>query len=357
MPCHPETPVSPTRDVAFRLVWWKMVMAQRHLRMAIRRDIHDERRRENTLHTIIVVATLGLLLVFTGWITAGLFGILIALGAFVVAVALTPRMAPALLFRLYRARPLSPATNPGLTEWLQVLAQRAGLPSVPRLYLIPSPIHNAFATGLGDPAAIGLTAGILNDFSSREVAGILAHEISHIKHQDTRVMALADTMNRLTALASQMAVLLIFLSLPLIALGLFQVSWIPLFLLILAPSAANLLQLSLSRTREYAADLEAARLTGDPRGLASALLRLDRLSASHWEMIMLPGRRLPEPSVLRTHPPTEERVRRLLELRSDPLTHTWQALPANPLQIIPLTTRAAQANIRRPSWHLSGLWY
>jgi heat shock protein HtpX len=95
------------------------------------------------------------------------------------------------------------------------------------------------------------------------------------------------------------------------------ISWSAILLLYLAPTIASLLQLGLSRAREYDADLEAAMLTGDPVGLASALKRLDALQGSFWEDLMypVPGRRLPVPSVLRTHPPTEDRVARLLELQ------------------------------------------
>ena len=171
-------------------------------------------------------------------------------------------------------------------------------------------MQNAFATGVDENAAIGITDGILKVFNAREVAGILAHEISHIKHRDTIVMALADTMNRLTAGASQMVIFLLIISVPLVLFGGYQIAWIPLLLLLVAPSAGNLLQLGLSRTREYAADLEAARLTGDPKGLASALRKLERLTAGRWEQVLLPGRRIPEPSLLRTHPPTEERIAR-----------------------------------------------
>ncbi|MDF1788879.1 MAG: zinc metalloprotease HtpX [Verrucomicrobiales bacterium] len=327
--------------------------------MAIRRDILDVRRRDNKWQTIAITLGLGLILAFCGWMIGGIFGLILALCLVILTVLVTPRIAPQLIFRYYKARLLTPESSPGLYQILLSLTKRAGLVNVPKLYYIPSPMQNAFATGVDDKAAIGITDGILKVFSAREVAGILAHEISHIKHRDTVVMALADTMNRLTAGASQMVILLFIISVPLVLFGGYQIAWIPLLLLLAAPPAGNILQLGLSRTREYAADLEAARLTGDPQGLASALRKLERLSAGRWEQVLLPGRRIPEPSLLRTHPPTEERVARLLELQPEatPLPQvpeTWQPYPrqSRPSWAPPV----AFAN-RRPSWHLSGLWY
>jgi heat shock protein HtpX len=289
----------------------------------------------------------------------GFFGLILALCLIVLTVLVTPRIAPQLIFRYYKARLLTPESSPGLYRILVALTERANLETVPKLYYIPSPMQNAFATGVDENAAIGITDGILKVFSAREVAGILAHEISHIKHRDTVVMALADTMNRLTAGASQMVLFLIIISVPLVIFGGYQIAWIPLLLLLAAPPAGNLLQLGLSRTREYAADLEAARLAGDPQGLASALRKLERLTAGRWEQVLLPGRRIPEPSLLRTHPPTDERIARLLELQpqATPLPQvpeTWRPYPkqAHPAWSPPVTF--AQ---RRPSWHLSGLWY
>ena len=325
--------------------------------MPIRRDIHDERRRENTLQTIAIVVALGSLLATIGWIVAGIAGAFLALALLTLAVLLTPRIAPALIFRYYKARAIDPKRSAGLYQTVAALSRRAELPTVPRLYYIPSAMHNAFATGSGEHAAIGITDGILRHFTAREVGGILAHEISHIKHQDTNVLALADTMNRLTTAASQMVLFLLLISIPMILFSNYRIAWAPLLLLLAAPSVANLLQLGLSRTREYAADLEAARLTGDPQGLASALQKLDRLTAGRWEQIFLPGRRVPEPSLLRTHPPTEVRIKRLLELRQEaeiPPTFPDQWHPyleQHPSQKPAIDIRS------RPTWHLSGLWY
>jgi heat shock protein HtpX len=102
------------------------------------------------------------------------------------------------------------------------------------------------------------------------------------------------------------------------AAGVTNLPWLLVPLLLFAPQLTTLLQLALSRAREYEADLDAAGLTGDPAGLASALIKLERVQRGPWEQILMPGVRLPEPSLLRTHPPTEERVARLRELQASP---------------------------------------
>jgi len=118
-----------------------------------------------------------------------------------------------------------------------------------------------------------------------------------------------------------------------------------------APTLSALAQLGLSRTREYDADLNAVRLTGDPDALASALVKIDRYSGAFMEQILFPGRGLPEPSWLRTHPRTEERVARIMSLKSD-------AEPLVPKVVHTRSTGSFPAVTgRSPRWHLNGLWY
>ena len=141
---------------------------------------------------------------------------------------------------------------------------------------------NAFATGSPDNAVIGITEGLLRRLSLRELAGVLAHELSHVRNNDLSVMSLADTMTRFTQVLSYLAVILAIFNLPAWLLGDADMPFAALLLLYLAPTIGSLLQLGLSRTREYDADLEAAELTGDPRGLASALDKLERYQGQFW---------------------------------------------------------------------------
>ncbi len=127
--------------------------------------------------------------------------------------------------------------------------------------------------------------------------------------------------------------------------------WLLVGLLLFAPTLAGLLQLALSRTREYDADLDAAGLTGDPRGLASALDKLQRYEGGLLEILFLPGRHIPHPSLLRTHPDTRERIKRLLALESRP---DAPQLYRGPVPALPSRFGAPQ---RIPHWRPSGLWY
>jgi heat shock protein HtpX len=308
--------------------------------------IHRRAKWRNFINTWLIVAGLVALLTLSAWLLFGTTGVIwsVALGAFVLIAG--PRLSPAIILRLYKARPLAPRHVPDLWNILHELARRADLPAVPQLYYVPSANMNAFAVGRPEDAVITITDGLLRGLNLRQLAGVLAHEVSHIANKDIRVMALADLVNRLTGALQTMGLLLLFF-------GLWQGGRAILAapVLILAPTVGALLQLALSRAREYDADLEAAQLTGDPEGLASALATLERRQGRMWESFVLPGGRIPDPSLLRTHPPAKERIRRLLELRG-------VRLPRIETRERPMTLPGAyEPVIRRPRFHLHGLWY
>jgi heat shock protein HtpX len=287
------------------------------------------------------------------WTVWGVEGLLWAVIAGALALLLTPSVAPEWVMRMYRAVPLRPQDAPGLYHLVQNLAGRAGLERAPRLYYVPSRLLNAFAVGSRDDAAIALTDGLIRTLSPRELAGVLAHELSHVRNNDLWIMSLADLMSRLTSLLSWLGQFLLILNLPVLLMGGVAVPWLLVLVLIFAPTLMALLQLALSRAREHDADLDAATLTRDPRGLASALAKLDRLQGRYWEEILLPGRRMPEPSLLRTHPPTEERIARLLALAGgdEPPPVSWSAGAGGG---VPGMLAAVPAG---PRWRWPGVWY
>lgn len=310
-------------------------------------------RLRNVLHSLLLVVGLILLCATLGWFIWGGQGFLIIGTTALLFVLFGPQVSPRLVLRMYRARPLTDANAPRLVAVARELARRASLPRVPQLYYIPSAMVNAFAVGSRRDAAIGLTDGILRGLTLRELTGVLAHEISHVSHNDGWVMSLADFVSRIVNTFSWIGQLLLFINLPLVMTGREVVPWLLVLLLIFAPTLSALLQLALSRSREYDADVGAARLTGDPRGLASGLAKLERLQGGFLERILLPGRRVPEPSLLRTHPSTQERIDRLLELEGDvapPRLISEERLP-------PELTRLMAHSPRTPRWHASGLWY
>ncbi|MGD8330263.1 MAG: zinc metalloprotease HtpX [Acidobacteriota bacterium] len=290
---------------------------------------------------------------FASWLgVPGIWGLAWVGGAMLSFLLVGRQMSSRWVFRLYQARPLSRQQAPQLTAIVEELARRAELPHAPRLYYIASPMVNAFAAGTRGNAGIGVTHGILRNLDAREIAGVLAHEISHLAHGDLTAMGLADVTTRVANTVSWIGQIILIINLPLYLIGAETLPWLLIALMIFAPTISALLQLALSRSREFDADLSGAHLTGDPRGLASALKKMERLEGGFVERLLLPGRRIPEPSLLRTHPDTEERVRRLLALEGI----AYQPPPAkerlsDSLERLPAAVR------RRPRWHASGLWY
>jgi heat shock protein HtpX len=285
-----------------------------------------------------------------GWLVAGWEGVLWAFLAGGLSIAFSPRVSPRLVLGLFGARRLRYADAPRLFEVVSAVAGRAGLPAVPELHYIASPALNAFAVGGREQAAIAVTDGILRTLSLRELAGVLAHEISHIRNNDLWVMGLADTVASVTRTMAMFGMVLLILNLPLMMAEREPVPWALVLLLTGAPWVGALLQLALSRTREFDADLDAAHLTGDPEGIASALLRIERTQGAFWEGMMLPRRRGGAlPSLLRTHPHTQERVARLMELRTPP-----PVLPD--LDRLPVHLPFPQV-LRRPRYRMGGYWY
>ena len=251
-----------------------------------------ERRRHklrNVVHSILLLGGIIVLLALCGWVLFGVDGLIgMALGAG-LAFAFGPQISPQLVLRMYRAREIGRRDLPEALQVLNTLAHRVGLERVPRLYYVPSTMLNAFAVGGRHDAVIALTDGLLPALTLREIAGVLAHEVSHIRNRDLWLMSVADLAGRLTRLMSLFGVALVIAGLPLWLTGAGGVPLLLIPLLVFAPQITTRLQLALSRAREFDADLGAAGLTGDPEGLASALAKLERYQRSAWEQILFPA--------------------------------------------------------------------
>lgn len=223
------------------------------------------------------------------------------------------------VLRMYNAREVDEYSGAEFYAMIRELSQRAGLP-MPRVYLIEEPQPNAFATGR-DPehAAVAATTGILRMLSARELRGVMAHELAHVKNRDTLISTISATMaGAISALAQ---------------FGMFfggdrerPNMVVQLIVMFLAPLAAMLIQMAISRAREFGADRGGAAISGDPEALASALRKIEAhargtpmdTAEMHPEtaqmMIINPLSGGDLQSLFRTHPATEERVRRLIEL-------------------------------------------
>ena len=274
------------------------------------------------LRTTFLLALLSVLLVWSGNAVAGPAGMKVALLLALVMNFGSYWFSDRVVLRLYRAREVSKAQAPELHSLVRELAGRAGLP-MPRVYLVDSGAANAFATGR-DPrhAAVAVTTGLLRLLDRDELAGVLGHELAHIRHRDMLIGTIAATLaGAVTMLAGMARWALIFGSgrdadRDGDAMGL-------LLMALLAPLAALIVQMAVSRSREYAADREGARIGGDPGRLARALAKLARLSEAAplqanpatAHLFIVNPLRGGLASLFSTHPPLEERIRRLEAMR------------------------------------------
>jgi heat shock protein HtpX len=278
----------------------------------------------NSLKTVVLLALLAGLLVFAGRVIAGPTGMFVALVMALLMNFFAYWFSDRVVQAMTGARELPYEEAPWLHELVAQLAYRAGIPK-PRLWLVDAPQPNAFATGR-DPnhGAVAVTTGLLHLLNRDELAGVIAHELAHIKHRDTLIQAVVATIAGAISYLAQMAQWALFFggfgrSDEREGNGLGELAASLLFVL-LAPIAALIIQLAISRAREYEADAGGARISGDPLALASALERLEAASrlvpmevnpaASHLFIVQpFSGEGLL--GLFSTHPPIRERIARL----------------------------------------------
>ncbi len=264
------------------------------------------RRRAQTLGYVGGSAAL---LLLAAWIVFGLTGAVLLLLVAAAVLAFQDRIPVHAILRVRGARPIAHHEAPDLHVMVTHLARRAGLLRAPALFYLPRRQPEAFTVASGDDAAIAVSQGLLDLLDQDELAGVLAHEVSHVRAGDTRLLSLVQSMRQLTGTVVLYGLLAVVLS----VLGLFPAVSPFAPLLLVVPGMSVAAAMAVSRTREFDADLGAAALVGDPRPLARALWKLERLQRG---LSGLFGVRLRAivPRSLQTHPPTPERVDRLLAL-------------------------------------------
>ncbi|MDY6838617.1 MAG: zinc metalloprotease HtpX [Thermodesulfobacteriota bacterium] len=279
----------------------------------------------NTIKTALLLGALTGLVMFIGRYLGGNQGMVIA---FVFAMMMNFGaywFSDKMVLKMYRARPVSEAEAPDLHRMVKQLALQAGLP-MPKICIMPSESPNAFATGRNpEHAVVAVTQGILRLLDENELKGVLAHELAHVKHRDILIGSIAATLAGAIMMVASMA------------------RWAALFggfgsrddddgggaigliaMSILAPMAAMLIQMAISRSREYAADAAGASFSGSPRSLASALKKIasssrrvpmqaEPATAHMFIMNPLSGKSLM--NLFSTHPPVEKRIERLTSAR------------------------------------------
>jgi heat shock protein HtpX len=270
----------------------------------------------NTVKTALLLGVLSALLMFIGELLGGAQGMVV--GFFFAAVTnfASYWFSDKIVLRMYRAQEVGPGHR--LYETVSRLARRAGLPQ-PRTYVIPDPSPNAFATGRNpEHAAVAATDGILRMLTDEELEGVLAHELTHVKHRDILISSIAATLAAAIMMISRFA-MFFGGSRDNDRQGSNPIALIA--TIILAPLAAMLIQAAISRSREFDADAGGAAMAGGPRGLVSALKKIETASraipldanpATAHMFIIKPFSASGLAGLFSTHPPTEERIQALL---------------------------------------------
>lgn len=274
----------------------------------------------NTIKTVLLMTVLTIMLIFAGNILGGSGGMMIAFLFAVVMNFGTYWFSDKIVLRMYKAQPIQREDNPELFRMTEELTARAGIP-MPKLYIIPNDQPNAFATGRNPQnAAVAVTSGIMRTLNREELMGVIAHELAHVKNRDILVGTIAATIAGAISMLASMA------------------QWAMIFggrgggndrggnpialivMMIVAPLAAMMIQMAISRSREYMADETGAKMSGNPLYLANALRKLhtksqqipmEANSATAHMFIVSPLRGGGFTKLFSTHPPMEERVARL----------------------------------------------
>jgi heat shock protein HtpX len=278
----------------------------------------------NTLKTVVLLTFMTVLLVFVGGAIGGRGGMIIAFGMALVMNFVSYWFSDKIVLSMYRAQPVTEAQAPDLYGSVRRLSQKAGLP-MPKVYIIPEQALNAFATGRNpEHGVVAVTDGILRVLSREELEGVLSHELSHIKHRDILTGTIVATIAGAISMLAQMAQWAMIFGggrrdddeggSPIAAL----------VMMIVAPIAAMLVQMAISRTREYEADKGGASIAGNPYGLVNALQKLEQAAkivpmedakpATAHMFIVNPLTGGGLMNLFSTHPPIAERVKRLKEL-------------------------------------------
>lgn len=268
------------------------------------------------IQTYALISAMTLLTGALAYITAGKLFAVFCILFIPMFYVLTPSVDSEVLLRFFQTKKLNYLDAPVLHKTIHYLSKKAGLPAPPELYYILSEKPAAFAIGSTEKSGIAISSGLLSALNRDELAGVLGHEITHIANNDMRVMWAVLAINRTTGFLSVFGQILIFINLPLILLGGMSISWLLVALLIFAPTLAFIFQLTLSRVREYSADMGSAELLGSPDPLISALAKIEYTPQTVWGNFVYRKPKVNLSSIFVTHPPTEKRIERLIALRN-----------------------------------------
>ncbi|MFH1806493.1 MAG: M48 family metalloprotease [Pseudomonadota bacterium] len=268
-------------------------------------------------HTIPLLACMTGTLVGCAWLLGGMSMMISALLAVLLMLGLSPMISPQFLMKLLRARPLEPVRFPAVFEMAGLLAERAGLGYRPHLFLLPGKGVNAITTGTDQDTTIALSSDAVHSLSPRQLRAVLAHEIAHAWHSDTRILMMTDVLHRATWTLAIFGLLMF----------MFSDANPPIWMVLLfgaSPSISFLFQRAVIRDREFAADHGASDLLGGPEDMIDALLHIDQINRR--ALRLLPYRSTQPPSLFDTHPSVSARITALKALKP----HIWQGFFTRP---------------------------
>lgn len=282
---------------------------------AERSNLWQSYQLSNILQFTLMLVGMISLMAFIGYSIAGAVGLIAVCSLGVIGFYFASNTRIDRLLRSPHIEKIDHDRGYRLYRMIEELAEKAGLEKVPRLFLDRRPMLNAYTIEDKTRSAIVLTESLLFGLSAAEIKAVLAHEIAHLKNRDIGIMVFSDQVRRLTSYMAVAGQLLLILYLPLMLVNGVAVPWGLLVAMIAAPTVSALFQIALSRNREFKADLDAVKLSGDPSGLATALQKINRQS-SFWQKLYAPYlREIPE--LLRTHPNTEARIERLRNIQKE----------------------------------------
>ena len=277
----------------------------------------------NMLKTAVLMAAITALFMALGAMLGGRTGMMVALAVALGMNFFSYWFSDKLVLKMYNAQQVDASSAPQFHRMIEDLAQRAGLP-MPKVYVIDEEAPNAFATGRNpENAAVAATTGLMRVLTERELRGVMAHELAHVRHRDILISTISATMAGAISMLANFAMFFGGRN----SEGRSHNPIVGILVMILAPMAAGLIQMAISRAREFEADRGGAEISGDPQALASALQKIQRYAGGvpieaaerHPEtaqmMIMNPLSGGGLRGLFSTHPATEERVARLLAMR------------------------------------------
>lgn len=256
-------------------------------------------RAGSTTHTSGLLACMAAVLSICAWLLGGPVMMMSALFAVMLLLLLSPMISSEMIMKLLRASELPKKDYPALYEMAALLAQRAGLSYVPRLYMVAGKGVNAITTGKDDTTIIALSRDALNGLSPRQLRAVLAHEIAHAWHNDTRILMMTDILYRATWTLAVFALVMFFFGAH------NPPGWL-IIVLATAPTVSFILQRAVIRDREFAADHGASDLLGGPEDMMDALTHIEQINRR--TLRLLPYRSTEPPALLDTHPMIKARL-------------------------------------------------